>query len=217
MCHERERLIGFVYDECDPGERQLVESHLATCPACREELGALRQVRQDLLAWDVPEHGSVWRPFAPPRPALSWRDVPAWAMAVAAGAIFLIGAAGGVSVRAWWPAEPPTGVQAALLQPAPVMTAADLAAIEARVTARVRADLESRTPVSAGAARAALDVKQVSSRLEELEREYWQWKNTQFDLNAQFYDDIRGLKNPRFASADNRVDPSRLLPASLSR
>src|SRR5215217_6628029 len=95
MCDEREQLIDFVYDECDPRERQRVEVHLTECAECREEIGSLRQVRQDLLAWDVPEHGSVWRPFAPPRMRPSWRDIPAWAMAAAAGIIFLAGAAGG--------------------------------------------------------------------------------------------------------------------------
>jgi len=219
MCHERERLIGYVYDENAPGERRLIEAHLATCQACREELGALRQVRQDLLAWEVPEHGSVWRPFAPPRPRLSWRDVPAWAMAVAAGAIFVVGAAGGVATRAWWPAEPRTLVQAAPFQPAAsVVTAADLTALEARITARVRANLESRQPVSQSAARADVDVRQLSMKLAEFEREYWDWKDYQFQLYAQFAGDIRGLKNPRFANADTRVDLSRLQqPVNLSR
>ena len=219
MCHERERLIGYVYDECDRGERQFVETHLGSCAMCREELGALRQVRQDLLAWEVPEHGSVWRPFAPPRPALSWRDVPAWAMAAAAGAIFFVGAAGGVATRAWWPAQPRVAVEAALPQAAPsVVTAADLAAIEARIVARVRADLESRQrPVSQSTARADIDVEQVSTKLADLERKYWDWKEDQLQMNKLFWGDIKELKNPRLANQDTRVDSSRLQPVSLSR
>src|SRR5207244_3539312 len=62
MCDERERLIGYVYDECDAGEKRLVEAHLQTCETCREEIGGLRRVRTDLLAWDVPDHGSAWTP-----------------------------------------------------------------------------------------------------------------------------------------------------------
>src|SRR5436190_276553 len=101
MCDERERLIGYVYDECDPGEKRLVEAHLQTCETCREEIGGLRSVRTDLLAWDVPEHGSVWTPFVKARPAPSWRDVPLWAMAAAASLVFLVGAAGGVATQAF--------------------------------------------------------------------------------------------------------------------
>ena len=66
MCEERERLIGFVYDECDAAERRTIEEHLETCPTCRREIAGLRGVRQDLLAWSVPEHESVWRPVVPP-------------------------------------------------------------------------------------------------------------------------------------------------------
>ena len=54
MCDERERLIGYVYDECEAAERRAVESHLEECVDCRQEIAALRSVRQDLLAWAVP-------------------------------------------------------------------------------------------------------------------------------------------------------------------
>jgi hypothetical protein len=90
-------------------------------------------VRQDLLAWDVPEHDSVWRPFAPARIAPWWRDVPGWALAAAAMAMFAVGAGGGVVTHALVPhdaAAPAIGSNA----PAPVeVTAADLAAFEARM------------------------------------------------------------------------------------
>ena len=67
MCDDRERLIGYVYDECDGRERREIEAHLETCHTCRREITGLREVRQDLLAWDVPDTPSVWRPFAPQR------------------------------------------------------------------------------------------------------------------------------------------------------
>ena len=49
MCDDRERLIGYVYDECDAGERRTIEAHLESCEACREEIAGLRGVRTDLL------------------------------------------------------------------------------------------------------------------------------------------------------------------------
>ena len=30
MCDDRERLIGYVYEECDPAERREIEAHVAS-------------------------------------------------------------------------------------------------------------------------------------------------------------------------------------------
>lgn len=140
MCNERERLIGYVYDECDAGERRAIEAHLEGCGTCRTEIGGFRRVRQDLLAWDVPEHDSVWRPFVPARIAPWWRDVPGWALAAAALAMFAVGAGGGVVTHALVPhdaAAPAIGSSAS----APVeVTAADLAAFEARMLGLIRTE-----------------------------------------------------------------------------
>jgi len=144
MCDERERLIGYVYDECDDGERRRIDAHLEECGTCRTEIGGLRRVRQDLLAWDVPEpeYDSVWRPFAPPNTTPWWREVPAWAMAAAAAAVFAVGAGGGVVTHALVPHDtvaevvaPPAGQQ---------LTAADLAAFEARMIGVVRTEIAQR-------------------------------------------------------------------------
>jgi len=99
MCDDRERLIGYVYDECDGHERREIEAHLETCHTCRREITGLREVRQDLLAWDVPDTPSVWRPFAPQRAPITWRDVPGWMLAAAASLVFLAGAAGGAATQ----------------------------------------------------------------------------------------------------------------------
>lgn len=96
MCDERERLIGYLYGECDAAERAEIDRHVTGCETCREEIAGLNATRQDLLAWEVPEHVSVWKPFAPARQRPWWREVPAWAFAAAAGVMFLIGVSGGV-------------------------------------------------------------------------------------------------------------------------
>ena len=143
MCHERERLIDYVYDECDAEERGRVNDHLATCATCREEIAGLRATRQDLLAWEVPDHGSVWRPFAPARLTPWWREVPAWAMAAAAGIMFLIGVSGGVAAQAMM--ARPAPVQAPAHQvPSAIEAAAiraELSALEQRITMATRADI----------------------------------------------------------------------------
>jgi anti-sigma factor RsiW len=95
MCDDREKLIAYLYDEASAAERRQVDEHLADCGTCREELRGLRSVRQDLLSWDVPEHGSVWTPFAAPRVTEWWRQVQAWGLAAASTLVFGSGLAGG--------------------------------------------------------------------------------------------------------------------------
>jgi len=153
MCDERERLIGYVYDEVDDGERQRVSAHLASCEVCREEISGLRTVREDLLAWDVPVYESVWKPFAPARPVPWWREVPAWAMAAAASLTFLVGAAGGVVTHALVTGEPAMAAGTPVVQTVPAgLSDAELSAIERRVMQRLRADLLAQPAAQSTAA-----------------------------------------------------------------
>jgi len=95
MCEQRERVLDYLYDEAPDASRRDMERHLETCDDCRAEVRALRSVRDDLLAWAVPNPPSVWTPFAPV-PVVPWfRQVPAWAMAAAASVMFVMGSAGG--------------------------------------------------------------------------------------------------------------------------
>ena len=48
MCDERERLLDYVYDACDADERRWMETHLAACADCREEVSGLRAVPPDI-------------------------------------------------------------------------------------------------------------------------------------------------------------------------
>jgi hypothetical protein len=121
MCDQREHVLDYLYDEGDAAHRRRVEAHLAECASCRDELHGWRSVRTDLLAWDVPAQPSVWTPFAPPRVAPWYSQVPVWAMAAAATLMFALGAAGGFVARAVSPtlyAERSTTPQAI----APAMT-----------------------------------------------------------------------------------------------
>jgi hypothetical protein len=152
MCDERERLIGYLYDECDEGERQVVESHLQTCSTCRDEIGGFHQVREDLLGWDVPARESVWQPFAPPRPVAWWREVPGWALAAAASVTFLAGAGGGAVAYALLPPAPPAALGAERVVPrgpsVPVVfdnvTRRELTAAEQRIVDMLRAEMADR-------------------------------------------------------------------------
>src|SRR5262245_51987307 len=143
MCDERERLLDYLYEACDPDDRRGFEAHLDTCEECRDELSGMRAVRQDLLAWDVPEHGSVWKPFVPTQATPWWRGVPVWALAAAASVTFMVGMAGGLLSRSLMPVRVVTTTGAAV-SAVPAVSRADLAATERRLLAAMQQQLDER-------------------------------------------------------------------------
>lgn len=150
MCNDRERLIAYIYGDGDAADRQQIESHVETCDGCRQEIRELRRTREDLLAWDVPNHVSVWTPFAPPV-AVPWhRQVPRWAMAAAASLMLVAGAAGGaltqmVTTGASEPAARtvPVSDTVAPAAPVPVGTTATATVQDAELTRRIQSLLDS--------------------------------------------------------------------------
>jgi len=197
MCDQREQLIGYLYDECTPDERRAVDAHLNECHVCREEIGGLRDVRQDLLAWDVPTHESVWRPFVAPRPMPMWSGVPAWAMAAAAALVFIAGAAGGAATRVLWPVPAVAQVATATPAPtpAPVLTPAsttvgqqDLNNLRNAILTQVRVEMDQRvmtlaaheSTVKAAAAPSQATLREMSSRMAAFES--WQRKQSEFNM-----------------------------------
>jgi hypothetical protein len=205
MCDDRERLIGYVYDESDAAERRRIEEHLAGCADCRWEIASLRAVRQDLLAWDVPSHASVWRPVAPVR-TISWRDVPTWAMAAAAALVLMAGAAGGAAAQvllsrpaaevAETSTTAPMGGQLARTNGAP--TVADVESLERRlavIRAELRAEMEDRVRrVSAGSP--VVQERRAGAR--EVPEEFRQ-------LVTVLYNDFVGMKK-EVSGIEDKVD-----------
>lgn len=124
MCDKRERLMDYLYDEAAPAERREVEEHLESCGDCRTEMRAFRRVREDLLAWDVPEYESVWTPFAPAPVAPWYQQVPAWALTAAAGLMLMLGTAGGFAAQALLPGATPAAPAATVAAATPVEPAA---------------------------------------------------------------------------------------------
>jgi hypothetical protein len=55
MSHpNREQWIAYLYDECAPEEHAVLFSHVETCRACREQVGALRATMKQMDVWKVP-------------------------------------------------------------------------------------------------------------------------------------------------------------------
>jgi anti-sigma factor RsiW len=106
-CGDNAALVGYLYDECEAGERAAIAAHLAVCATCAAEVAMLSATREQLSAWTPPAASLDFRLTGPAtRPAASWwsRPLPAWAQLAAAVAIFAFGLAlGAVSARtpAW--------------------------------------------------------------------------------------------------------------------
>jgi hypothetical protein len=112
-CGDNAALVGYLYDDCEPGERDAIAAHVLGCRTCAEELEALAGTREQLSAWTPPDAllgfritrdragmtadtGSSGSGLAV---ASSWwqRPMPAWAQLAAALVIFASGlAVGGV-------------------------------------------------------------------------------------------------------------------------
>jgi len=222
MCDERDRLIEFVYDECDAGERKLVETHLESCPECRREIAGLKRVRQDLLAWDVPSHEPVWRPLAQTAPPAWWQQVPAWAMAAAAGVMLIAGAAGGAvttfaaRAAADPAAEPMPQASATPEQALPAavpvgLTAEDLSAAERRWLARMRAEfgaVDQRIRLVSAQAVSHGGVDPAVTTLVQQVNELRTMSEDQLKLFLEFHNEresIRQRDNQRFLELERRI------------
>jgi hypothetical protein len=149
MTCDSELIVGYLYDELTPAERQRFERHLAACEPCRIEATALRETRSSLAAWapPAPDLGFeiVQRP-APGRRRLSaFRPSPAWGLAAAA--VLVLAAASaianlevqvgpqGLIVRTGWqrteaPAAPAVSANNTGAEPG---SAPDVATLSARI------------------------------------------------------------------------------------
>lgn len=127
MCDSQELLVGYLYNELSPGERQTLQLHLAGCGECRAELEGLRATRAHLALWSppVPDFGfRVIRGGSAPAPALPrrMRLAPAFAFAAAAVVVLAVAAAianvevrydnDGLVVRTGWVASVPPAAEA---------------------------------------------------------------------------------------------------------
>jgi anti-sigma factor RsiW len=111
QCGDPGALVGYLYDECDPGERELIAAHITRCATCASEIDTLGATRRTLTAWTPPDLAlgfQITRPHdvgpaanQPARlePTIAWwrAPLPAWAQAAAAVVIFAAGLSLGVA------------------------------------------------------------------------------------------------------------------------
>lgn len=182
ICGDGAALAGYLYDDCEPGERAAVSAHLAVCDRCTAELRGLRGTRDTLAVWTPPE-GVVGVRIEPEvAPAVITRGrlsrmtpawlAPAWTQAAAAVLLFALGAsvaavlnldvrydAAGVSVRTGW-SDRPAGTPAAGL---------DAAALDERIRTIVR-QTQGAAPATGAVAASAPGVAATDDVLRKVEQ-----------------------------------------------
>lgn len=152
-CEQVEPLIDLhAADECDAAARSAVESHLATCPRCRESSHQARQLRGLLeQRFREPERlQRLWaRLDAEPRGKRGARRTAAWRFAAAAAVVL---AAFGLPAWVGPTAKPAPGLRlAARLSPPPARMAPMRMAVandspSKSAAATFPLDLEGKTP-----------------------------------------------------------------------
>ena len=111
QCGDPGALVAYLYDECEPGERELIAAHVTRCATCASEIDALGATRRTLATWRPPDVAlgfQFTRADAAPAanqparvlvPTIAWwrAPLPAWAQAAAAVVIFAAGVSIGLA------------------------------------------------------------------------------------------------------------------------
>lgn len=175
-------LIAYLYDDGHAIERASFEAHLDACAQCREELAELRGVRVQLAKWSAPSPEPAVVLAGEGGRQAWWQTMPAWAQ-VAAALLVLGVAAGlanlnvrydgsGLTVRTGWmtpssPTRTETAPERAArvdalapvsVTPASAVTRSDLAALEQRLRAELRAVQPSSVDAHATLVRAGAPI-----------------------------------------------------------
>ncbi len=172
QCGDPGALVAYLYDECEPGERELIAAHITRCATCASEIETLGATRRTLAAWTPPEMAlgfqitraeqsepAVNQPAARSvlQPKIAWwrAPLPAWAQAAAAVVIFAAGVSIGVARNA---TTEQTSSRAAGLNPQATNATAT------NVSRQELAELEQRLRAEMSQARTASSVTPVPAR-----------------------------------------------------
>lgn len=169
QCGDPGALVAYLYDECDPSERELIAAHITRCATCASEIDALGATRRTLAAWTPPELAlgfqitrahdvgpAANQPARVLEPKIAWwrAPLPAWAQAAAALVIFAAGLSLGVASNT---TSGQTAPREAGLIPSATGTTTNVSREElAQLEQRLRTEMsQMRTPSSATPSSAA--------------------------------------------------------------
>ena len=93
-CGDKNALVAYLYEECEPDLRAEISGHLTRCESCSSEIDGLGWTRRRLEVWTPPMPELGFQMSVPVQEArLPWwrAPLPAWAQAAAAIVIFGVG------------------------------------------------------------------------------------------------------------------------------
>jgi putative zinc finger protein len=196
-CGDTDALVAYLYEECEPEEREVIAAHLVLCASCSSEIEGLGWTRRRLAAWAPPTPELGFRIAVPAvEPRLPWwrAPLPAWAQAVAAVAIFGVGLSLGL---ARGPVERVVPVAAS--QPAVHVTEAasrtDLSQLEQRLKSEMA---QMRVAASTAARQTTTSDEDIMKKVEALVAQSEERQRREFTL--------RSVDMARELEAQRRVD-----------
>ena len=203
-CGDKNALVAYLYEECEPELRDVISGHLTRCDSCSSEMDGLGWTRRHLEVWTppMPELGFRMQPPPTQETRLPWwrAPLPAWAQAVAALVIFGVGLSVGL---ARGPAAAP---QVASIQPPPatVTTTAtgtasrnDLSQLEERLKSDI-AQIRTATPVRQVVSSSSSSDEEIMQKVEALLAQSEERQRREFTL--------RSVEMARDFEAQRRID-----------
>lgn len=150
-CGDKNALVAYLYEECEPELRDVISGHLTRCDSCASEVDGLGWTRSRLEVWTPPMPQLGFQMPVPTRDVrLPWwrAPMPAWAQAAAALVIFGVGLSVGLARGPVAAPQVASNPPAAAAQAAPTTgpTRTDLAELEERIKSEI-AQLRNVAPV----------------------------------------------------------------------
>jgi len=202
-CGDKNALVAYLYEECEPELRDVISGHLTRCDSCSSEIDGLGWTRSRLEVWTPPMPELGFQMHLPPQEArLPWwrAPLPAWAQAVAALVIFGVGlsvglARGPAAVREVASNQPPP----ATVSTTSIDTASrdDLVQLEERLKSAI-AQMRTAAPVRQVAASAPSSDEETLKKVEALLAQSEERQRREFTL--------RSVEMARDFEAQRRID-----------
>jgi hypothetical protein len=203
-CGDKNALVAYLYEECEPELRDVISGHLTRCDACSSEIDGLGWTRGHLEMWAPPMPELGFRMQVPTQEArLPWwrAPLPAWAQAAAALVIFGVGLSVGLA------RGPVAAPQVASNQPPPAtmtttpttVTASrnDLSQLEERLKSQI-AQIRTAVPVRQVVSSSSSSDEEIMQKVEALLAQSEERQRREFTL--------RSVEMARDFEAQRRID-----------
>ena len=202
-CGDKNALVAYLYEECEPELRDVISGHLTRCDSCSSEIDGLGWTRRNLEVWTPPMPELGFRMQVPTQEArLPWwrAPLPAWAQAVAALVIFGVGlsvglARGPVAAPQVASSQPPP----ATVTTTPTVTASrnELSQLEERLKSEI-ARIRTAVPVRQVVSSSSSSDEEIMQKVEALLAQSEERQRREFTL--------RSVEMARDFEAQRRID-----------